>query len=97
MSNYQEIIDYCQINNRICPLPQKWNELWLLLKERKQAGNNWEPPLPLILGAWNNTSNLLKKERLKEHIKWAEQQNQLIVICDFLHSLKEVDWFHERD
>jgi hypothetical protein len=95
MCKIKEIIKLCEINNRICPQPQKWNELWGLLKNKKRAGNSWEPPLPLILAAWHCTSDYLKKERFIEHISWAEKENQLNEILDFLTRLNESDWHHD--
>jgi hypothetical protein len=46
------------------------------------------------LGAWNNTSDIEKQDRLKTHIKWAEDHNQLDGLGSYLHSLKEEDWVH---
>ena len=97
MCKLKEIEELCEENNRICPQPQKWNDLWSLLKNRKRSGNSWEPPLPLILAAWYNTSDYLKKERLFEHIRWAEKENQLNEVLDFLKKLNESDWHHKSD
>lgn len=61
MTALKFILEYCQQNNRVCPMPQKWNELYNLLKIKKQnPSGGWEPPLPLILAAWYDTSALLK-------------------------------------
>lgn len=97
MNKVNDLIKYCQINNRICPKPQKWNKLWQLLNNKQRKGATWEPSLPLILAAWYNTSNDLKKERLIEHLKWAEKQNQLDTINNYLHTLTEEDWHHENE
>jgi hypothetical protein len=54
----KELLEYVGSNNRVCPQPQKWDELWKLLPDRKRVGGGWDPPLPLILAAWWHTSAL---------------------------------------
>jgi len=88
------LINYCKEKNRICPMPNYWNELYDKLKNKKRKGNGWEPALPLILAAWYYTPALLKQLRLIEHLEWAKQQDQLQEISDYLRNLKEEQWFH---
>lgn len=86
---FKELIDYCKENNRICPMPDYWNELWKRLKNKKRK----EPAVPLILGAWNEPA-LLKQLRFFEHLEWAKEQGQLEEISDYVKSLKEENWYH---
>lgn len=32
----EKVIAFCKQNNRICPQPQYWNELWGKLKNKRQ-------------------------------------------------------------
>ena len=91
------LLAYCRENERVCPQPSLWNDLWNMLPERQRIGSGWEPSLPLILGAWNYASNLEKRMRLKEHIHWADEHGSLPEISAFLHSLTESEWHHLRD
>ena len=50
---------------------------------------------PLILAAWWEASDNEKKERLKLHIRWANNHGALAAIDKFLRSLPESDWHHE--
>lgn len=68
----QSLIDYCSENERVCPMPSKWNDLWEMLPNRSRVGGGWEPALPLILAAWYDTPVMLKVLRLREHLEWAE-------------------------
>lgn len=78
-------------------MPQEWNELYKLLKNKKQKpSGGWEPALPLILAAWYEP-HILKITRFREHIEWAQKQNQLEEINQFLLSLRENQWFHSDD
>jgi hypothetical protein len=36
-----------QKNNRICPLPNRWQELYDMLPNKRRQGLGWEPALPL--------------------------------------------------
>lgn len=95
MSDFDKLWKYCTSNNRICPIPQKWNELFDMLHNKKQKSSGvWEPPLPLILAAWYDTPALSKQLRLKEHLEWAQKEKQLDDLSNFLYSLKEEEWFH---
>ena len=43
INTLDELIAYCKDNNRICPQPQFWNELWEKLKDKKQINSSWQP------------------------------------------------------
>jgi len=88
------IISYCSENERVCPQPKKWNELWNMLPNRARQGSGWEPALPLILAAWHDTPALLKILRLREHLEWAEKHGELDSVDKFLRALPETDWHH---
>src|ERR1035441_3210908 len=89
----ETLIAYCRENNRVCPLPQLWNQLWEMLSERRRDGSSWKPSLPLILAAWHDTPAMLKMLRLAEHIEWAAQHGVLESISNFLREMREEDWF----
>lgn len=94
MTTLDEVLAEVQKNNRVCPQPNKWNELYELLPNKRRQGSTWVPPLPLILAAWWDTPAMLKMLRLREHIEWASEQGALGAIYEFLASLKEEDWHH---
>ena len=78
-------------------MPQRWSALWELLPDRRRAGGGWEPPLPLILAAWDETPAMPKMLRLAEHIEWAAEHGALESLAAFLRDLGEEDWFHLGD
>jgi hypothetical protein len=90
----ENLIAYCRENNRVCPQPDRWIELWEMLPDRKQIGAVWEPPLPLILAAWHETPATSKMLRLAEHIHWADAHGVLPLVATFLRNLPEEDWHH---
>ena len=91
---FETLWEYCTRNNRVCPMPPKWNDMYGMLDNTKRVGAGFEPPIPLILGAWGNTSDSEKQERLKIHIQWCVDNNQDEEIGAYLKSLAEEDWAH---
>lgn len=91
------LVALCKEHGRICPMPQSWNKLYELLPGKRRTGVGWEPPLPLILGAWDDTSPMLKTMRFVEHIDWAEQHGGLEAVAKFVMSLPEANWLHIND
>jgi hypothetical protein len=85
-----ELLAYVRENGRICPT--RWHELWEMLPGRR-VGSGSEPPLPLILGAWDSPA-LLKILRLQEHIRYAEAHGCLRAVDRYLRGLAESDWEH---
>ena len=98
METFNSLKNYCIENDRIVPVPTEWNKLWDMLKNKKQkASGGWEPPLPLILAAWDMTSSEEKQERFLSHIHWAENNGQLEEAAEFIKSLPENKWYHLND
>lgn len=93
-----KLFNYINDNNRVCPQPQIWNKLWEMLKDKERIGvAGWNPPVPLILVAWWETSDSAKKQRLLDHIEWAENKGQLDEIANFIYELREDQWYHVGD
>ena len=91
----EEVLAFSQAEQRVCPQPQRWNELWELLPNKKRVGAGWEPPLPLILGAWWHTSDAEKRSRFLTHIHWAAEHGALPTVTSFIKSLYPEQWHHE--
>ena len=53
--------------------------------------------MPLILGAWLESTNSEKRLRLTAHIEWAKEWGALEAVKSFLYSLDENQWFHLGD
>lgn len=92
---FETLWEYCTANNRLCPIPYRWNDLYKMLKNTKRKpSSGWEPSLPLILAAWYHTMPIEKQLRLKEHIQWVSDNNQTEEVGKYLRSLSENDWTH---
>ena len=90
--------EYCGQNNRICPNPIYWNELWEMLPKNHTCKDEREtPPLPLILAAWWEFSDFQKHQRLVTHIRWADEFGGIDSVDHFLRGLTEDKWFHQGE
>jgi hypothetical protein len=94
MTTLTEILVEVKKNNRVCPQPQQWQQLYELLPDKKRKGGGWEPSLPLILAAWWDTPAISKMLRLREHIEWAATHGCLEQVYSFLQALPEEQWHH---
>ena len=92
MQTVENVIAFCRENERVCPKPQLWNALYAMLPNKQRVGEGWEPPLPLILAAWHDSSDAAKRLCLANHIEWAEKQGCLDTVAKFLRSLTEKEW-----
>lgn len=93
----EEVLALAGQNDRVCPMPQQWNGLYEMLPGRRRKGIGWEPQLPLVPAAWDDTPALLKIIRLREHIEWAANHGGLDAVGDYLELLPEGAWLHLGD
>jgi hypothetical protein len=91
---FKDLLEYVKADGRICPNPQEWQALWEMLPDKKSVGEGWEPPLPLVLGAWWDTPLLAKIFRFEEHIRYADEHGALDDVDIYLRSLKHEQWFY---
>ncbi len=90
---FKALGEYIQSDDRACPMPNYWNELWKMLPNRRQKENGgWDPSLPLILAAWWDTTAEQKRERLIEHVKYAANNDMLDKVDKFLRGLIPDQW-----
>lgn len=94
MATLEEVLVQIQMSNRVCPLPQQWQQLYEMLPNKRRTGAGWDPSLPLILAAWDDTPALSTMLRLREHIEWAATHNCIDEIHSFLDALPEKQWHH---
>ena len=89
-----EVMVEARLNNRVCPKPARWQQLYEMLPEKKQIGAGWEPAPPLIDAAWDGTPSIPKRMCFREHIEWAASHDFLQETFTFMKSLPEDEWHH---
>ena len=95
MEHLEDLIGDLEVRGRVCPVPMKWQELYRMLPGKIQnADGSWTPSLPLILAAWWDTSDQEKALRFTSHLEWANNNNTLGKVMEYLACLDEKDWHH---
>lgn len=79
------------INGRVCLIPKKWNELYKLITRKTKTN---DLALPLVLGAWWDSPDIMKELRFKEHLEYAYDNGLINEVKDFLSNLDETEWHH---
>lgn len=80
---------YCLENNRICPNPIFWNEVYDLIVGETET----TLPLPLILAAWWDTEPRQKQIRFHDHLDYAATNGTLDAVDKYLRELSDIQWF----
>ena len=91
----EKLVDYCILKKRVCPMPMYWNRLYALLPNKRIEDDQRKPASPLILDSWDISTNDEKRQRMREHIMWADKHDVLFAIDDYLRGLSEDEWHHE--
>ncbi len=86
--------EFVKAEQRVCPMPVRWTELWEMLPGRQMRGGIWDPPPPLIRGEWWSSPSFAKMDRLAEHIGYAAAHGVLGEVDRFLRGLLESEWAH---
>lgn len=91
-----QAIELCTANQRVCPEPIAWNDLYKLLARHVNRPGAGRPPPPLILAAWWEADDAFKAERVKEQLEWAAAHGAIEAVLAMLRSLSEDQWHHSR-
>ena len=86
------VLEEISRGGRVCLQPFVWNQLWemLVTQQREEP----PPPKPLILAAWNFSSDSDKRIRMEEQLRWASEVGCLVQVSEFILTLEEKDWFY---
>jgi hypothetical protein len=96
MYELEQLLKYCVENDRVCPMPLPWHQVWDMLPSKKH-GSGWEPPPPPTFAAWWEASDEARRERLIVHFRWANEHGVLDRVAAFLRSLPENEWHHRGE
>ena len=87
----QALMVVARRNNRACPDPQHWIQLYQQLGGGSCAGLQAPPLQPWL---WSQLSGLQRRLRFREHVEWAERHGCIHQVAQFMARLNEGDWVH---
>lgn len=90
---FDEFIFEITKNNRICPKPKFWNDLHSIVIN-SDFNKQSLPSIPLILGAWWDTSDSDKSARLRDLINWCFKANVADVAWAYISQLNDTEWHY---
>ncbi|MDC3323245.1 hypothetical protein OAW20_02160 [Gammaproteobacteria bacterium] len=87
-----EIIDFCKKEDRICPMPVIWNQMWKNFSKGEQPREY----IPLILSTWWGSTDRAKRERFLSLIEycWENYPENRKSISHKIKSLRKEDWHY---
>jgi hypothetical protein len=85
-----DVMVEARLNNRVCPMPAKWLQLYEMLPDKTRS----EPPPPLVDTAWRDTPSIPKRMCFRQHIEWADSHGVLKHVFAFMKSMPEDEWLH---
>jgi len=88
------VMRLARANDRVCPVAPAWRKLHQLLCVMLQPRRTDPAPAPVEASAWDQTTDLQKRLRLREQLSWARHHGGLHVAHEYLRSLSEDDWQH---
>ena len=89
----KELLDYCQSDSKVCPLPNYWHRAWKQLDKNEftKIDEKDFPPGILILGGWHD-SDLKKRKHFLVQIYWSYKHNCFDKLSKYLMKLEDSDW-----
>ena len=86
-----EVTGLTRKDNRVCPQPSRWLEMYRILQE--QPGRGALPPDPVVGSAWASTPPLAKRMAFHEQLEWADRNHCLTPVHEYLKTLRDADWY----
>lgn len=90
----QKLLNDLEVNDRVCPLPKRWNSIWNIVS---RVDKNKSLSVPLILNGWYMSNNLEKMVRFRSHLEFASENNCLDKVVKIIDAMNESDWHHLKD
>ena len=105
MNRKDELLEFIEQREIICPLPIPWQTLYKLMtyivepNTRSLTAGEIRRDLgiehPCVLHGWY-VSDTVKKRRFLDHIDWAEDHGCLDVVGRFVGRQKDTKWYYGK-
>lgn len=89
------LLEYCLINERVCPTRDYWNHLWVINAKAKTFDSILnQNKSPLIDEKSSEQEKLQRSVRLRKYIEFADKNNLINEMDTFIRSIPEDKWHH---
>lgn len=97
-SKAKALLEYCLINERVCPIRDYWNHLWVINTQAKTFDlvlNQYKTP---ILDKYSSEKDKIQRSlRLRKYIEFADKHKLIDKMDTFIRSIPENKWHHFYD
>ena len=91
----QALLEYCLINDRVCPKRDFWNHLWVINAKAKTFDSLLnQNKLPVLDKNSTEKEKIQRSVRLRKYIEYADKNKLIDEMDKFLRSIPEDKWHH---
>lgn len=89
------LLEYCLINERVCPIRDYWNHLWVINTQAKTFDSILSQyRTPLLDKNSSEKDKVQRSLRLRKYIEFADKHNLINEMYAFIRSIPETKWHH---
>lgn len=89
------LLDYCLINDRVCPQRDFWNHLWVINAKTKTLDSILnQQKLPVLDKNSTEKEKIQRSVRLRKYIEYADKNELINQMDEFIRSIPENKWHH---
>ena len=91
----QALLEYCLINDRVCPKRDFWNHLWVINAKTKTFDSILnQNKLPVLDKNSTEKEKIQRSVRLRKYIEYADKNKLIDEMDKFLKLIPEDKWHH---
>ena len=91
----QALLEYCLMNDRVCPERDFWNHLWVINAKTKTFDSLLnQNKLPVLDKNSTEKEKIQRSVRLRKYIEYADKNKLIDEMDKFLRSIPEDKWHH---
>ncbi len=91
----QALLEYCLMNDKVCPKRDFWNHLWVINAKAKTFDSLLnQNKLPVLDKNSTEKEKIQRSVRLRKYIEYADKNKLIDEMDNFLRSIPEDKWHH---
>ncbi len=91
----QALLEYCLMNDKVCPKRDFWNHLWVINAKAKTFDSLLnQNKLPVLDKNSTEKEKIQRSVRLRKYIEYADRNKLIDEMDKFLRSIPEDKWHY---
>ncbi len=91
----QALLEYCLMNDKVCPKRDFWNHLWVINAKAKTFDSLLnQNKLPVLDKNSTEKEKIQRSVRLRKYIEYADKNKLIDEMNKFLRSIPEDKWHY---